>query len=329
MSQPAAVENGSVMRRSCGSGGAGQEEAVWGAADGEGCDGAADRVEDGDFLGEAEGDPEAAVTGEVDAVGAAAELEGAAGGESCGVDHDGGAVDAVVDPEGAAVGRGEDLVAAFAGADAAEDGAVGGVDFGEVVAAHVGDEQLVGVPDDAGGGAADFCGPHRGHALEVEGGDAVGALEGDVGDAAVGGIGEVAGHLADGEALGELHGCGFVDVDLVAGEAGDDEPFAVGAEAELVGVGDGHAALDLGGGGIEEQHFVAAGVADQEFAAAGGEGDVVGFAEDGDAAEFGALCDVQQAEGGVAGVDDDCHAGWGGGGGSGGGAGEGQHWQGE
>lgn len=94
----------------------------------------------------------------------------------------------------------------------------------------------------------------------------------------------------------QLHRSSVEDVDLVAQQLVDHEPFAVEAVAELIGVADGDVPFDGPVRQIEEQHLVGQGVADYQKTMFGCQRHVVRLPQHRDAPDFLPRDDVDQAD---------------------------------
>ena len=129
-----------------------------------------------------------------------------------------------------------------------------------------------------------------------------GALEGDIGEAAVRREGQVARLVRHAEAVEQGPGGGVVDVHLVPAEAGDHQVLAVRAVFHVVGIAEALAPLHLARRGVEEDQLVGAGIADHQLAAVGGEQEVVDLPQHGDPPHLLPRRAVEDADGGIAGV---------------------------
>ena len=129
---------------------------------------------------------------------------------------------------------------------------------------------LSGSMSDAGRRLADLDVPLDGLGLEVEGDHPAGLLQGDEHRLRIGVERHVARQAVDEDAAGELEAVGMVDVDVVEPVGDGDEPLAVRAEAQLVGIDDvAHDAALLAGLGVEHQQLVGRRRADQHVLAVG------------------------------------------------------------
>jgi hypothetical protein len=107
-------------------------------------------------------------------------------------------------------------------------------------------------------------------------------------------------------AASELEAISAVDVDVVEPVGGGDEPLAVRAEAELVGIDDvAHDALALAGPRIERHQLVGHGGGDQQFLAVRRDRQMMRLAAEWQALELAARGAAENAVRGFFGIKDD------------------------
>ena len=242
------------------------------------------QVENGDFSGEAGGEPEFFfVGGEFHAIGAAGGSVPVDHGERILVDFGDDGVDPIRLIDVAAIAGGDEVVGTFPGDDFLDLFAGAPVDDFDVVSTHDADKEVFvvrGHPD-AGGESSDGHTPGLLLRFEINRHQFVRVLEGDEDEGRGLVISEMAGGFGGGKTFKEFEIGAGINVDAMEAERAGDEVFAVGAVADLVGIGDvADAFFDFAGVAVEEDEFVGGGIRnDQEFVVRGGE-EVVGFFAD-------------------------------------------------
>ena len=148
-----------------------------------------------------------------------------------------------------------------------------------------------GKHDDAGRRVADRHVPLERLRRQIEGSQPSALLQGDEDRLGLGVEGHVARQAVDEDAAGELEAVGVIDVDMVEPVGRRDEPLAVRAEAQMIGIDDVlDDALALAGLDVEAEQFVGRRRADQHFLAVGRQDQVMRFAADRQTHQLGPRC---------------------------------------
>ena len=165
---------------------------------------------------------------------------------------------------------------------------------------------VVGQHEEAGGRLADLDVPLRQLRGEIVGDDAIALLQADEHGLGIGVEGEMARHALDEEPAHELEVGGAIDVDVVEPVGDRHEPFAIGAEAQLIGIDDvaDDPAL-LAGLGVERDQVVRHGRGEQNLLAVRRHRDVMRLAAERQASHLAARGAVDDAVGGLFRIEDE------------------------
>ena len=258
------------------------------------------RIHHRDAARPAQRHPHAALGIEGDAIRPAGDVPHPPHRQRIGVDFRQPAIHAGCREQRPTIGGREDGVRPAAEGEAARHLPRLGVEDGEVIAPHHADDQLAAMPDDPRRLRPDLGRPELGAGFHVEGHHRAVALHGDEDAAAVGGEGDVARHVARAEAMHQRQRRGVVDIHLVAPEARDHQPAAIGAVFQVIGVRDPLAPPHIARRGVEEDQLIPRRIPQHQLPPIRRQHQVVRFPQHGNAAHFLARGGVQDADRGLA-----------------------------
>ena len=127
-----------------------------------------------------------------------------------------------------------------------------GFKLNEVGGAHQSNDQPATMPDDPGRLGPDSNSPGRLTGGQIDRHNLAGALKGNIGKAAIGAEGNMAGLIRLLQPPEQGHGASIIDVHLVATKAGNDQVFPIRTVFQVIRIGNPYPIPQFAGSRVQE-----------------------------------------------------------------------------